>query len=1227
MRPLDQLNAYLDRMRRRLIYGALAQGAAIAAVCALVATVALVAIVDRFAFSETSLTWSRTLLFLSVAFAIAFAIVVPVLAVTRKRAAQRAEAAAPEFNQQLVTCVESEPSPFVDLLAKRTMNVAQHVAPERVITPVRLAGFGGASLAALGVLAWLILAGPGYMGHGAALLWGGTPKAGASPFYDIQVTPGDKIVRRKADQVIAANLVGFQSASARLKARYKGTTKWEEAPMIPATTGGGFEFLFSSLAEEVDYYVEANGIRSKEFKLSVADLPSVKKIRVTYNYPKWTGQTPEVEDPGGDLRAIEGTEAQLEITMDRPLKNGLISIDGQETKIETDASNVARAVVPVKKDGTYHIATVERAQNVRLTDDYFIEAQKESEPTVKLSRPGRDLKVSPIEEVTLEVTGDDDFGLREMALHYSVNGGEEKTVAIATRGAKTASGTKLLELEQFKLMPGDVVSVYATAKDARTTARTDIHFLEAQPFEREYSQSQQSGGGGGGGEGGDQNQIARRQKEIIAATWNEIRDKSGDKKKAAEDAKFLNEVQAKLQAQALTLAQRMRARELSGAAESFAAFAKDMEAASKAMGPAAEALKSQKWKEALPHEQQALQHLLRAEARFKEIQVAFGGAGGGGGGSQSGRDLESLFDLELDTEKNQYETGQQSASSGDRQREVDEALQKLEALARRQQELAQAQRNKAQTPEQRWQQEMLRREVEELKRQMERMQQQGQQSAQSQSGQQGQQGQSGQQGQQGQQQAGQQGQQSGQAGQGGQSGQQSATQQRLSSMASGRSGQAQSDPRLRRALDQMQQAAEDMRRANQSGQRDETEARRAAERLEDAKNLLSGARREQTSGQLGELADRTQKLAAEQRAFNEKLKRQFGQAQTREQMDQQAQRTTPQQNAQMADEKTRIMKDFQDLERDLQAAARSMQGAQRGASNKLRESLGELQQEELGVKMKFMSEWLRRGLGAYAWNREQTVTNALDKLAEGVSDAARRGGENAQQSAQTGRQERALSQLEELRRQMNAMSGNGRQQGNQQGGQQPGRQPGQQPGQQAGQQGRQGGQQGGQGSEKGGGMQGGAQQSGDQRGDGGERGMREFSAMNRGDYRPQVGDRQVPQQQFGQAQIERAYTDSLRELRGLREQLGANPETRAEIDRLIAEMQRLDPARFPGNPALVDKMRTQILPSLEALELQLRRQMEEGQGGQARTASSDRMPAGYAGAVAEYFRKLSKSKP
>src|SRR5260370_33904129 len=119
------------------------------------------------------------------------------------------------------------------------------------------------------------------------------------------------------------------------------------------------------------------------------------------------------------------------------------------------------------------------------------------------------------------------------------------------------------------------------------------------------------------------------------------------------------------------------------------------------------------WKDAIPLEQKALQALLRAEATFRKIQIAFGqqGGGGGGGSNSAGRDLASLFDLELDTEKNQYETAQTASPAEQHEKNVEDALAKLDALAKRQEEFANQQHNPQQSLPEGRQQEMPRRQA------------------------------------------------------------------------------------------------------------------------------------------------------------------------------------------------------------------------------------------------------------------------------------------------------------------------------------------------------------------------------------------------------------------------------------------------------------------------------------------------------------------------------------
>ncbi len=1235
MNAFERLNSWLEMLEKRLRWAAWARGAAITVAFALVATLLLVFISSRFAFSESSLVVSRFLLFLVVALALALGVVWPLLGLSRRRAAGRAERRFPEFEQRLVTLVERQGDvndPFLELLADDAAQIAERATPGEVVPSKVPLALASVAAAALGTLVWMIMAGPGFLGYGAALLWGGVAPGAAESFFRIQVTPGSAKVRRGSDLLVNAHLIGFQAQPVRLFARYNSASRWEEARMQAQLEGGsGYQFLFAGLAEGVQYYITAGPVRTEVYKLQVINLPGVKKIRVTYHYPKWMGLAASVEDPGGDLRAIEGTEAAVEVETDKPLPHGVLVLDDR-TRIPLAAGSAAAnrysATVKIEKDGVYHVASLEDNEAVRISQDYFIEAQKEHEPLVRIRRPGRDAKVSPIEEVTIEADAEDDFALNNLELHYSVNAGEEKTVPLATTHGKSASGSATLYLEDFKLVPGDVVSYYAVAHDARHTARTDIYFLEAQPYEFEYSQAQQMGGMQGGGQGDRQDEISKRQKEIIAATWNQLRDQQKKPAQQAEDGKFLSGVQSKLSDQAQSLAARMKSRELAQTNQEFQSFASDMAAASKAMDEAAARLKALDWKQALPPEQQALQHILRAEATRRQIQVAFGRQGGGGGGAGGGRDLDNLFDLELDTEKNQYETGQSAASAEQRSRDIDEALQKLEQLARRQEELAQRQqRNPAQSFEQRWQQEMLRREAEQLQRQMEQLSRDGssqQSSSQQQASSSSQGGQQSQQGQQGRQQS-----------------RQAGSQQQGQAQGQQRAGV---DPRLDRALEQLRRATEDMRdSASQPNQQDgqgNANSRRASERLNEALNTLNGLRRQEAGAQMDDLARRSARMAEQQKDLERRMQQEYAnQPPGRLQPGQSRQKA-----AQLAAENENMAGDLARLEQDMQRASRELAGTQRQSSSKLRDAVGDLQKDQIELSMRVLGEWTRRGLGSYAWTREKTVTQGLDKLRDQVNEARAAMGETPNNDQ---KMEQALNQVERLRSRMEEMTRLGRpgergQQGQGQNGQQQGQpgqqqgQPGQQPGQAGQQQGQSGQQQGqNQGGQRGGGQpgqaaggRGGDYNGGDrqQAGGVGDHWRDSWNAMNRGDLRPPSGNgvTRPPDPR----EMERAYRQGLSDLNSIRRTLRSEiPETASNIDDLIHEMQRLDPSRFPGNPALVERLRTEVLPGLEQVEIQLRRKVEDQQSGVVRSGADETPPAGYAEAVADYFRRLSKGKP
>jgi hypothetical protein len=1229
-----ELNSYLEQLQKRLKRQAWLRGIAILTGAALLFTIALVIIANHFAFSDGSLWSARAILFFVLALGIAFGLAVPLWRLTRRHVSGIAETANPAFDQRLITFTEREAQgtdPFIELLAADTMRHTRNADPQALVPNAKMMSAFGIGVASLGLLVWMILWGPGFLGYGSALLWMGG-RGNVAPMYDLRVTPGNTTVRKNADELVTAVPIGLQADRVSIFARYQNSTKWNEVPMQTQQNGNGYQFLFAGLPASVEYYVVAGPLKSPHYNLKVVDVAGVKQIRVTYHYPSWTGMPASTDEHGGDLHALQGTQADLEVVTDRPLTNGLLVVNDKDVQLSGGQGNVYHGSIAIDKDGVYHVGTVDDGQPVRLSEDYFIEADKPNAPDVALTRPGRDYQASPIEEVTLQAKADDDFGLTGFALHYSVNGGPEKSIdLLKQKGAKTADGSSVLSLENFKVAPGDVISVYATANDARTQSRTDIYFIQAEPFDFEFTQSQ-SGGGSGGGAGNQGDQISQREKEIIGSTWKEVGQPGASAQQNTENAKFLSDVQSKLRDQAVSLAGRLQSRDIPSTNEEFGSFEQDMTTAAQAMGPAADKLKSQQWKEAIPNEEKALQALLRAEATIRQIEVAYqsGGGGGSGGGGSAGRDLQSLFDLELDTAKNQYETAQTAQDSQDAQaQQIDDALKKLDELAKRQEGLA-GQQSAANQPDQRWQQEMLRRQAEQLQQQLQQLaQNQNSQNSPNNS-------------------------QSGS--QSSQSASQNGSQSSSPNGSQGNSSQQSSDAaRAQQALEQLRQANDDMRQADQNP--GGADARRAADRLRQAQSDLAGMQRQESAGTLDSLANEADRLSSQEQSQSSQL----------QQLEQEAQRLNNGNGSQqdyakaegelqnLLNERQKQADDLSKLETGLRDAERQAASSDRATASKLRDALSNLDENDLKTEIQRSADRLRTGYVPTDDDTERQIVAGMQQLSQQVHQA--------QQSAANGPQgqgqESDLNRIEDLRSRLEALdrnlNGNGlSRQGQNQNGQQG--QNGQlsrngqngQQGQngQAGQNGQQGGQQARNGQQQGQGGQ--LARNGSPGGGGPYGGNSPNAGYNTGPY----GGNYVRNNVNGgwldtggntnpnpaghldngseplnsPADQQAAIDQGLNELSQLRQDVANDPATAAQVDALIKELSALDPRRFPGNPAMVDELHNRVLNDVDRLQLEMQSKSDGAdQSGQVRSTDPMPVPAGYQDAVSEYFRKLSKN--
>jgi hypothetical protein len=708
----SELLDIVRQARRRWRMKLALRGAVGFLIAGVLAIFAIASGLEAFRFSPEAIFWFRIATGLALLAAAAVFFVRPFLRlVSDDQVAMYLEEHEPSLESTLITAMDESKSSgdsspelrrrLVESAIERIHAAEDGQRVER--EPLRRYSFTVAAVSLVALAVFTL--GPAYLRHTLSALFTIQSAEAAAP-YRIEVKPGSATVPKGADQTIAATIAGFDAADAAIVLRKTPDAAFERVPMIRAESGG-FEGMLFDLADSVDYFVEAAGVRSNTFTLKVVELPYVKKLDLEYRFPSYTGLAPRTVEDGGDIATLSGTDVGLTITPTMASKGGRVVIgENESVPLTAAADGTLTARFNATKDGFYRIELdAPSGERVTASPQYTIDILTDQAPSVTVSKPGRDTAATPVEEFFVEARADDDYAVRNLELVYSINGGAEKTIRLF-QGQKTVpevTASHTFYLEELGVQAGDAVSYYARATDNNAVAgpqraTSDMYFLRVRPFNKDFkpAMSMGGGGGGGGGAGGEVGALSQQQRQIIAGTFNVQRDRARlAADKFREGVTVLALSQSKLREQVEGLVERMNSR-LVSPDPAFKKIADLLPLAAEQMKLAEAQLQKQAPAGAIPPEQKALQYLQQAEEEY-ELQVQTNrqaGGGGGGGAGSIAEDLADLFKLELDKMANQFETSQRADQQQQDQR-IDELAEKLRELARRQEQEIERQRRLA----------------------------------------------------------------------------------------------------------------------------------------------------------------------------------------------------------------------------------------------------------------------------------------------------------------------------------------------------------------------------------------------------------------------------------------------------------------------------------------------------------------------------------------------------
>ncbi len=524
------------------------------------------------------------------------------------------------------------------------------------------------------------------------------------PFADVKVEPGDVDLERGTSLLVLARFPEPLPSRVSVHVHATNIPEWTQAAE-KSLDDPVFGSRIANVMHDLSYTVQFDGRATKAYKVTVFDYPALVRSDLLVQSPEYTGQSEKLIENAFEATMVEGAKVTVRCRVNKAIKSAeLVNRSGERTALVVDPKDPTRYSVTLSPMSSqrYRLELIdERDRKNRDPDEYRIDIVPNRPPKFELAFPGKDVRVSPLEELAIEGKVMDEYGLDEVGIVLQPAGQDPVTVPLGKeiRGSTPFVAKTLQAMEDFGVAPDDLVAFYLYAVDRDRhgqprRATSDLYFAEVRAFEETFRQMDNPNGASGakpkgasspsGAQGNQIEKILQQQKQIVTATWNVQRAERTDWKPAdADKINTVAESQKLTRNQLIELIPHLTSQVL----QSIAATAVvRMDAAEKELLQANEKASADPLLDAIGSEQAAYQALLKLRA--KDHRIMQGQQSGGGSGASASPSEQQMEQLELSDKKNRYE---QQQSSGDQaasaQQEDLAVLDRLKEIARRQNDL------------------------------------------------------------------------------------------------------------------------------------------------------------------------------------------------------------------------------------------------------------------------------------------------------------------------------------------------------------------------------------------------------------------------------------------------------------------------------------------------------------------------------------------------------------
>ena len=277
--------------------------------------------------------------------------------------------------------------------------------------------------------------------------------------------------------------------------------------LLHQTSQNQFTYEYLNLQSDFNYYLLINGRKSEMYTVRVFEPPVLTHIDVDYQYPAYTEFQPITQYNNGNLEGVDGTFTTIRLTTNKTIANANIRFNQDELiPIKILDTNTLQYRYRLRLDELGTKDPSEQTYEIRIECvdgfsnkepiTYQILVIPDKKPTITITEPNRDLRVTQLSEVVIKTNVGDDFGLQSVQCLYQKCGGEPVVLKPESSDEWNFNDQKrkkrqiqkyILHLEKLDLSSGDVITYSISALDTlNQSTYSNIYFIEIKSLNERY---------------------------------------------------------------------------------------------------------------------------------------------------------------------------------------------------------------------------------------------------------------------------------------------------------------------------------------------------------------------------------------------------------------------------------------------------------------------------------------------------------------------------------------------------------------------------------------------------------------------------------------------------------------------------------------------------------------------------------------------------------------------